>query len=200
MLHLRRRLAWPAMGATVSAVRSRPRRNRALCCRCGQLRTVARSYRGRRPDGAPDSDPVGPWCTWLRCSHCGATTIHALIVDALADRWIPNGCDREQRDRRADQHRRRIERRLRALAAEGVTVVRAVSPGEMNLDEAIVEVIEYADARGFVLLVNDAMEPSRVLHAVELAEDLVDAPSRLGPWADDADGLRRGLAFVDSTL
>lgn len=179
----------------MSSASNRPR-NRALCCRCGQLRTVGGNYRGRRRSGAPGSQELGPWCTWLHCAHCGESTVHALIVDALADRWSREGCDREQRDRSADRHRRRLERRLRALAADGVTVVRAASGERMNLDEAIVEVIEYADARGFVIRVCATAEPSRLLLALDLAEDLLDEPTQLGSWADGAAGRWRGLALL----
>lgn len=194
---MRRCLAGPTVGATVSAVDSRPR-NRALCCRCGELRTVAQNYRGRPPNGA--SNPADPWCIWLRCFHCGATTVHALIVDVLADRWILDGCDREQHDRRSDRDRRRIERRLRALIADNITVVRVDSRDEMNLDGAIVELIEYADGRDFVLRVCVAAKPLRVLHALEMAEDLIDAPAQLGEWADGAHGSWRGLAVLGSAL
>lgn len=182
----------------MSPAGGRPR-NRALCCRCGQLRTVAGNYRGRRPPGAPGSQELGPWCTWLHCAHCGERTVHALIVDTLAERWSREGCDRERRDRRTDRHRRRLDRRLRALAADGVTVIRAPSSERMNLNEAIIEVIEYADARGFVIRVCAIAEPSRVLHALDLAEDLIDEPAQLGPWADCWEGLWRGLALVDPT-
>lgn len=177
---------------------SRRRRNRALCCRCGHLRTVADNYRGRRPPGTPGSPELGPWCTWLRCAHCGESTVHALVVDTLAERWSREGCDRERRDRRTDRHRRRLERRLRALATEGVTVVRAPSGERMALEEAILEVIEYADDRGFVIRICVTADPSRLLGALEVAEDLLDDPAQLGVWADDRDGLWRGLAIVDS--
>lgn len=174
-------------------------RNGALCCRCGQLRTVAVNYRGRRPPGAAGSQELGPWCTWLHCAHCGELTVHALIVDSLADRWRREGCDRERRDRRTDRHRRRLERRLRALAADGVAVIRAPSSEQMALDEAIIEVVEYADARGFVIRVCAAADPDHLLNALDIAEDLLDEPAQLGRWADDRDGPWRGLAIVDSS-
>lgn len=173
-------------------------RNRALCCRCGEVRTVAASYRGRRSPGTPGSQELGPWCTWLHCGHCGDSTVHALIVDTLADRWSREGCDREKRDRRADRHRRRLDRRLRALAADGVTVVRARTSERMALEEAIIEVFEYADDRGFVIRICITAEPSRLLGALEVAEDLLDEPAQLGLWAADRYGLWRGLAIVDS--
>jgi len=174
----------------VSVGSSRPR-NRALCCRCGQLRTVAGNYRGHRPSGELGGQELGPWCTWLHCAHCGATTIHALIVDALSDQWDRGGCDREQTDRRTDRCRRRVDRRLRALAADGVTIVRLLSSERMHLDEAIIEVIEYADLRGFVIRVCATTDPGRLLRALDLAEDLrvlrrelwrnVDLPRDRGP-------------------
>jgi hypothetical protein len=67
----------------------------------------------------------------------------------MADSWRREGCDREQRDRRSNRNRRRLARRLPALAAEGVTVNRVSSRERMNLDESIIEVIEYGDVREF---------------------------------------------------
>lgn len=157
---------------------------------------MAQSYRVRPPEGAAAGEVAGPWCTWLRCAHCRVSTVHAVIVDALADTWGRDGCDRERHDRTADRHRRRIRRRLDALSAEGVTIVKALSVDDMNLDDALVEVIEYADARAFVIRVCTTAAPSRLLEALELAEDLLDAPARLGPWGDDAAGLWRGLAIL----
>lgn len=174
-------------------------RNRALCCRCGQLRTVAPNYRGRVPPEVAQSHEIGPWSTWLQCAHCGESTVHALVVDTLADRWRREGCDREKRDRRIDRHRRRLERRLRALAADGVTVIRAPSSDQMNLYKAIIEVVEYADIRGFVLRMCATADPGRLLGALDIAEDLLDEPGQLGPWGDDRDGPWRGLAIVDSS-
>lgn len=159
---------------------------------------VATNYRGRRPPGAPGSQKLGPWCTWLLCAHCGESTVHAVVVDALADRWRQEGCDREQRDRRTDRHRRRLERRLRALAADGVGVIRASSNEDMNLDEAIIEVIEYADPRCFIIRICATADPTCLLGALDIAEDLLDEPGQLGPWADDRDGVWRGVAIMDS--
>ena len=158
---------------------------------------MAQSYRGRPPEDALAS-VVGPWCTWLRCVECGTTTVHALIVDALADSWRRDRCDRELYDRTADRTWRRIRRRLDALAAEGVTIVRALSPEDMCLDMSLVEVIEYADARRFLIRVCTTADPVRLLRAVELAEDLLDSPDQLGSWADDAAGIWRGLAITDA--
>lgn len=170
-------------------------RNRALCCECGELRSVAQGYRGTGPDSAAGGT-AGPWCTGLRCGNCGVTTRHALIVDAMADTWRRDGCDRERHDRIADRHRRRIGRRLNALAAEGVTIVRASRADDMSLGDAFVEVIEYADTRDFLIRVRATAEPPLLREAVELAEDLLDTPEELGPWVDDATGIWRGLAIL----
>jgi hypothetical protein len=157
---------------------------------------VAHSYRGRPPDDATDA-AAGRWCAWLKCGHCGRTTLHAVIVDALADAWLRDGCDRDRHDRIADRHRRRIDRRLNALAAEGVTIVRAPSAEHMSLQGSLVEVIEYVDVCRFRIRVCTAAAPDRLLRAVELAEDILDSPDQLGPWADDAAGLWRGRAITD---
>lgn len=171
--------------------------NRALCCSCGDVRTVAHRYRRRLPDDLGITDATGPWCAWLRCAHCGEATLHAVIVEALAEEWRVDGCDRERHDRAADRSRRRTSRRLDALAAEGVTIVRAASADEMTLNDALVEVIEYADARSFLIRVCTSAQPERLLEAVEIAEELLDSPDQLGSWADDAGGLWRGLAITE---
>jgi hypothetical protein len=139
---------------------------------------------------------AGLWCTWLRCRYCAAVTTHALIVDTLAAQWGERGCDRERHNRAADRDRRRIRRRLAALTSEGVTVVNAPADG-MSLEGAIVEVLEYVDARGFVVYVCSSATPGQMVAALEIAEELLDEPARLGPWADDAHGIWRGLAIVD---
>jgi len=122
--------------------------------------------------------------------------LHAVVVDALADTWRRDGCDRERHDRTSDRHRRRISRRLSALAAEGVTIIRAPSGEHMAVSNSLVEVIEYAEARRFAVRVCMSATPGRLLQAVELAEDILDSPDQLGPWADDAAGLWRGLAIT----
>lgn len=59
----------------------------------------------------------------------------------------------------------------------------------MTLDDALVEVIEYADARSFLIRVCTSAQPERLLEAVEIAEELLDSPDQLGSWADDDRGL-----------
>lgn len=167
--------------------------NRALCCECGELRTVAQSYRGRRPAGAT-TDPAGTWCIWLRCAHCSTTTVHALVVDALAEEWRSEGCDRERGDRLADRFRRRVSRRLDALAAEGVTIVRVLAAAEMSVNDAVLEVVEYDDPRDFVLRVRVTARPGELVDALEVAKDLIDGPAGLGPWSDGPATRWRGIA------
>jgi hypothetical protein len=61
-------------------------RVRALCCECGNLRTVSANHRSRNDDnrsGECVDDPRGWRCTGtLRCSECGSKTRHALLRDA----------------------------------------------------------------------------------------------------------------------
>lgn len=171
-------------------------RNRALCCECGQLRTLAQSYRGRKPEQVPAAAiDVAAWCTWLRCAHCDAVTLHAVIADALAEQWRVEGCDRERDNRRTDRCRRRIERRLTALAAEGVTVVEVPTSCDMQIDDAVVEVVEYADSRGVQLRICAAAAPIQLLRGLEDAEDVIDDLTVLGEWHDGAVGRWRGLAL-----
>ena len=66
----------------------------------------------------------------------------------------------------------------------------------MNLDNAIVEVVECADRPGLLLRVCLVEEPRRVLDALDFAEDLIDEPVKLGDWAEASNGMSRGLALL----
>lgn len=64
----------------------------ALCCVCGQLRTVSAAFRRRDDNWAADLPPgyghVNGWrmTVTLKCSHCNAMTRHArLRSDANRD-------------------------------------------------------------------------------------------------------------------
>lgn len=66
-------------------------RVRALCCKCGNLRTVSTRYAYRVELGYDerswdDGDDARGWRMTqpLRCSACKATTIHAVLLDAAA--------------------------------------------------------------------------------------------------------------------
>jgi hypothetical protein len=166
-----------------------------LCCACGQLRTVAASYRGRAPDGIQVSGvSSAPWCTWLRCEHCRSVTLHALIADS-SRLWGSEGCDRERHNRLADRRRRRIERRLTALAADGLSIVRVASADDMRVDGAPVEVVEYDDDRRLQVRICVAAPTEKLLDGIEAAEDIVDEPMRLGDWTNTIEGRWRGLAI-----
>jgi len=157
---------------------------------------VAQSYRGRKPDDArAPGDGASPWCTWLRCAHCCAVTLHAVIADSLTQRWRSEGCDRERHNRLTDRCRRRLERRLTALIAEGVTVVRVMSTHDMHIDDAVVEVLEYDDSRGLQIRVCEAAPPDQLLRGFDAAEDVLDEPGSLGDWQDTTQGRWRGLAL-----
>ncbi|MDT5328095.1 MAG: hypothetical protein QOF25_5247 [Mycobacterium sp.] len=62
---------------------------RALCCECGNLRTVSADYR-RRADNLSFDDnlhPLGWRCTrTLKCSICRAPIRHAVLRDDDSDR------------------------------------------------------------------------------------------------------------------
>lgn len=61
-------------------------RERALCCECGTLRTIATTYYGRQP-----TEPImGRSLKWVRCATCKVVTTHAVIEDA-STRWRPDG-------------------------------------------------------------------------------------------------------------
>ncbi|MCG7597829.1 hypothetical protein [Mycobacterium sp. PSTR-4-N] len=73
------------------------RENRALCCRCGQLRTVSAKHTFRWDDPATTLDggdrdyPERGWrmTGTLRCGECAQPTVHAILRDS---------CDPEHRD------------------------------------------------------------------------------------------------------
>src|SRR5215213_2496666 len=175
--------------------RTKPR-NRALYCMCGELRTVAASYRGPKREEADQSDTdVGRWCRRLKCSECRTVTLHAVIADSLAEKYRFDGCSMERHNRRTDLCRRRIRRRLAALVDEGVTVFYASAPEEMTVSEATVEVVECGDARGVHVRVYAETTPERLLRAVEDAEDVVDDRAKLGPWNQTLSARWRGLAL-----
>lgn len=151
-----------------------------------------------RPEGVDAINLADSWCRWLKCLNCGATTVHALIPDPPPESWRRDGCDRERGNRFADQCRRRVQRRLSELATEGVAIIRATSADQMNVDGAVVEVIEFDNPRRLLVRVRVSADPDRVLRALERAEDLLDAPAELGPWINGAERRWRGLALLSS--
>ena len=52
-------------------------KRRALCCECGEVRTVSRNHYPRTAGIDLDWDGVGN----LKCSHCGVVTRHAFLRD-----------------------------------------------------------------------------------------------------------------------
>jgi hypothetical protein len=88
---------------------SDPTLTRALCCDCGQLRTVKRRYRLGRfvpelgsgylmsPQGRSTYPFAQPWDRFvgdLKCSHCRATTRHAVVRDG--DDYADHAEERER--------------------------------------------------------------------------------------------------------
>jgi hypothetical protein len=65
----------------------------------------------------------------------------------------------------------------------------------MQLDDAVVEVVEYTDTRGVQLRINAASAPVQLLRGQEDAEDVIDDLTGLGEWHDGAVGRWRGLAL-----
>jgi len=118
-----------------------------------------------------------------------------VIADSLTQRWRSEGCDRERHNRLTDRCRRRLERRLTAIAAEGFTVVRVMSIEGMRVDDAAVEVLEYDDDRGLQIRIRGTAAPEQLLRGLEAAEDVIDEPGSLGDWQDTTEGRWRGLAL-----
>lgn len=171
-------------------------RNRALCCVCGELRTVASSYRGKKPAAAEELDPTAaPWCRWLKCSACRIVTLHAVIADAVADGFRRDGCPMERQNRLLDRCRRRIERRLTAFAAEGIAVRRWTAPEDMEVEDASLAILEYGDTGQLEIRLSRDAAPHQLLQALEEAEEIVDERTKLGAWNVTATGRWRGLAL-----
>src|SRR5262249_32800884 len=96
----------------------------ALCCECGQLRTYRCAMRARAALGHLG----GSWDRWerrmvgaLKCAHCGAITVHALLLDPAGP---CNFDEREQALALGDHPRDEYERmtdleRLRREYQEG---------------------------------------------------------------------------------
>lgn len=170
-------------------------RNRALCCICGKLRTVAPSYRGKKPPEAEEPGPTAaPWCRWLKCSVCRVVTLHAVIAD-VADGSHRDGCLMERQNRLLDRCRRRIERRLTAFAAEGITVQRRTAPEDMTVEDASLEIVEYGDTGRLEIRVSRDAAPHQLLRALEQVEEIVDERTRFGAWNVTSTGRWRGLAL-----
>ncbi|RHW26297.1 hypothetical protein D0Z08_15160 [Nocardioides immobilis] len=79
--------------------------------------------------------------------------------------------------------------------AEGVTVVEVTTSGDMQIDDALVEVVEYDDARGVQIRICTTAKGEQLLRGLEDAEDVIDEPARLGTWHDTTVGRWRGLAL-----
>ncbi len=106
----------PATGKTASDLRKR--RSEAVCIdrRAIQHGVLAILLATRVPESVmrgqwicPDGSAQRrrPVVHLVAVRACGTTTVHALIVDALADFWRRDGCDRERDDRTADRTTRR---------------------------------------------------------------------------------------------
>jgi len=158
---------------------------------------VAPSYRGKKPPDAEDPDPTAaPCCRWLKCSVCRVVTLHAVIADVVADGSHRDGCLMERQNRLLDRCRRRIERRLTAFAAEGITVRRRTAPEDMAVEDASLEIVEYGDTGRLEIRVSrDAAPPPQLLRALEKAEEIVDERTRFGAWNITSTGRWRGLAL-----
>lgn len=189
------------MGAAVTEARTDGRkgmrpRSRALCCGCGELRTVAQAYRGRKPAGAADPDPaLAPQCRWLACIACGTVTLHAVITDNTTDRSRRDGCSMERLNRLQDRSRRRIERRLKGFAAEGITVQRQIAPEDMQVHDSPLEILQHGGTGRLEIRICRAIPPLQLLQAIEKAEDIIDEPTRLGPWNNTPTSRWRGLSL-----
>lgn len=78
------------------------RRVRALCCVCGQLRTVSSTFSRQDGNHTRELERGSAWrfTDTLKCDHCGALTRHALLRDG-------------------DPHADFAEQRMYGVAADG---------------------------------------------------------------------------------
>jgi hypothetical protein len=68
--------------------------------------------------------------------------------------------------------------------AEGVTVVGVMSTDDMRVEDAPVDVVEYAEARGLQIRICATVTPVQLLRVIEAAEEVIDDPARLSDWPD----------------
>ncbi|WP_418003357.1 hypothetical protein ACNO8X_26115 [Mycobacterium sp. PDNC021] len=85
------KLDWPH-ARRIDAAKPEPERGQALCCQCGNLRTIGANFHHR------SSDPNYAWGSFddkrgwratcsLKCEACGQSTRHALLPKPGADDW-----------------------------------------------------------------------------------------------------------------
>jgi len=79
--------------------------------------------------------------------------------------------------------------------AAGVTVVRVMSTDDVQIDDALVEVVEYDDARSLQIRICASAPPVQLLRGLDDTEDVIDEPAALGAWHDTIDGRWRGLVL-----
>jgi hypothetical protein len=111
-------------------------RVRALCCKCGNLRTVSARYSPRDRTADDGRDPQGWRMTGtLMCSECKTTTTHALLRDDKPQ--YRDSAEESQWASRAD-----LQDRL-------FTLTEAVRPGDLDTPElrALVGLLTSAWAR-----------------------------------------------------
>lgn len=171
--------------------RGRRERSDALCCACGAIRQVATTYVSRPPaevERPADARSV----QYLKCSGaCGTRTWHALLLPP--ERRDKRGDACEMQNRRADQSRARVRRRLAGMQAIGVAVIRKSTFAQMQLDDAVVEIVQY-DARVEVRLC-EAADPREQVKAIETLEELLDDLELLGEWTMTKTCRWRGVAI-----
>jgi hypothetical protein len=129
----------------------------------------------------------------LKCSHCKERTIHAYIRD---DEWKDLA---EEKDRTKDRERReahrKVQRRLRLLAADGVPVIYK-SLAEMRVEGCPVEVVEFSDTGVEVRVCLDDTVLAKLPGCLLRAEDVLDDMERLGEWTEARAGRKwRGVAL-----
>lgn len=125
---------------------TRPR-VRALCCECGNLRTVSSNWSFRRDDNktCDDDDRRHPGRFWrmtgtLKCATCKRSTRHAI----LRDDDIPE--HRDGAERHAQPRVRYVVRSDRAEApAHGYRIVerRTLQPGDLLHGRPVEEVVRW---------------------------------------------------------
>jgi hypothetical protein len=134
-------------------------RVRALCCECGNLRTVAANYRPPRDANNTDEADIhqrGWRCTaTLKCAICTTKTRHALLRDddepqfrdyAELQQHERHALIRQQAQRRSySQNELQALRRLRNIVA-------AIDPVTFALEA------DYGDLRGLLKQMMDSPE------------------------------------------
>lgn len=193
------------MGTTSSA------RRPALCCECGNVRTVSPNAYPRRADPysrgegeTPERlefwkskglregmDPYWRALMMLKCSACGEQTRHALT----REEGCLDYCEEEAR--RVDMARRELNARLHRLELAGIDVRWRGEGDRWTSERTIIQLYEYRDeSPRWYVQVREAADPDQLIRQLVDVERTIDREDLTYEWKQDSDGAQwRGKCY-----